>query len=66
LKPHVPFAGLIGVNGTLYGTTTAASSSNSGTVFSLGTTSGAETVLYVLLQSAELCRRCKPQRRCAR
>jgi uncharacterized repeat protein (TIGR03803 family) len=40
-----PWAGLIDVNGTLYGTTAAGGSSNAGTVYSI-TTSGSEKVLY--------------------
>ena len=40
-----PTAGLINVNGTLYGTTAYGGAKNSGTVFSI-TTSGTETVLY--------------------
>ena len=40
-----PLAGLIAVNGTLYGTTSAGGPYYSGTVYSM-TTSGSETVLY--------------------
>ena len=40
-----PVGVLVGVNGLLYGTTTAGGSNNLGTVFTL-TTSGKETVLY--------------------
>jgi uncharacterized repeat protein (TIGR03803 family) len=40
-----PKAGLLNVNGTLYGTTAGGGANGSGTVFSI-TTSGAETVLY--------------------
>jgi uncharacterized repeat protein (TIGR03803 family) len=40
-----PFAGLINLNGTLYGTTLAGGASRKGTVFAI-TTSGAETVLH--------------------
>jgi uncharacterized repeat protein (TIGR03803 family) len=40
-----PFAGLINVNGTLYGTTGEGGAYDAGTVFSI-TTSGRETVLY--------------------
>jgi uncharacterized repeat protein (TIGR03803 family) len=40
-----PFAGLIDVNGTLYGTTDAGGASNDGTVFSLDS-SGSEKVLH--------------------
>ena len=40
-----PAAGLINVNGTLYGTTSQGGASNDGTIFKI-TTSGTETVLY--------------------
>jgi len=40
-----PDAGLININGALYGTTEVGGTSNAGTVFSI-TTSGKETVLY--------------------
>jgi uncharacterized repeat protein (TIGR03803 family) len=40
-----PYAGLINVNGTFYGTTPAGGANGDGTVFSM-TTSGMETVLY--------------------
>jgi uncharacterized repeat protein (TIGR03803 family) len=40
-----PYAGLIDVNGTLYGTTYAGGATNYGTVFNI-TTSGTESVLY--------------------
>ncbi len=40
-----PAAGLIDVNGTLYGTTTMGGSANAGTVFQV-TTSGKESVIY--------------------
>jgi|HubBroStandDraft_2_1064218.scaffolds.fasta_scaffold02941_3 uncharacterized repeat protein (TIGR03803 family) len=40
-----PYAGLINVNGTLYGTTSSGGTTNEGTVFGI-TTSGAETVLH--------------------
>ena len=43
-----PFAGLINVNGTLYGTTAAGGPDSSGTVYSI-TTSGSEAVLYSFL-----------------
>jgi uncharacterized repeat protein (TIGR03803 family) len=42
---EAPGAGLIDVNGTLYGTTSKGGSSDNGTVFSISTT-GAEKVLY--------------------
>lgn len=41
-----PYAGLIDVGGTLYGTTSEGGTDNSGTVFSINPTTGAETVLY--------------------
>jgi uncharacterized repeat protein (TIGR03803 family) len=41
-----PTAGLINVNGTIYGTTYSGGTSGHGTVFSINLTSGAETVLY--------------------
>jgi uncharacterized repeat protein (TIGR03803 family) len=41
-----PIAGLISVNGTLYGTTYYGGQSNAGTVFSLDLATGAETVLW--------------------
>jgi uncharacterized repeat protein (TIGR03803 family) len=41
-----PEAGLIDVNGTLYGTTHTGGSYGGGTVFALDPSSGAETVLY--------------------
>ncbi|HTT85445.1 MAG TPA: choice-of-anchor tandem repeat GloVer-containing protein [Rhizomicrobium sp.] len=41
-----PQAGLIGVNGTLYGTTEYGGAYNAGAVFSLDPTTGAEAVLY--------------------
>ena len=41
-----PYAGLIYVNGTLYGTTYADGSSGGGEVFSLDLSTGAETVLH--------------------
>jgi uncharacterized repeat protein (TIGR03803 family) len=40
-----PYAGLLNVNGTLYGTTSSGGAHNSGTVFAI-TTAGAETVLH--------------------
>jgi uncharacterized repeat protein (TIGR03803 family) len=40
-----PFAGLINVNGTLYGTTASGGANDDGTVFAI-TTSGAESVLH--------------------
>jgi uncharacterized repeat protein (TIGR03803 family) len=40
-----PYAGLLNVNGTLYGTTVSGGANGDGTVFKL-TTSGSETVLY--------------------
>lgn len=46
--PHnggIPFAGLINVNGTLYGTTYASGTNGYGTVFRV-TTTGTEKVLY--------------------
>ena len=47
-----PVAGLINVNGTLYGTTENGGSNGDGTVFSV-TPSGAETVLYSFGASSE-------------
>lgn len=44
-----PTAGLLDVNGTLYGTTFYGGTSGLGTVFSLDPTTGAETVLYSFL-----------------
>jgi len=41
-----PYAGLVDVNGTLYGTTSAGGVNGSGTVFSVDPGTGAETVLY--------------------
>jgi uncharacterized repeat protein (TIGR03803 family) len=41
-----PIAGVIDVNGTLYGTTELGGASNVGTVFSLNPSTGAESVLY--------------------
>lgn len=41
-----PFAGLIEVGGTLYGTTDSGGTSGYGTVFALNPTTGAETVVY--------------------
>src|SRR5580698_8339420 len=40
-----PYAGLLNVNGTLYGTTVSGGANGDGTVFKI-TTSGTETVLY--------------------
>ncbi len=40
------YAGLINVNGTLYGTTSKGGSANKGTVFALDWKTGAESVLY--------------------
>jgi uncharacterized repeat protein (TIGR03803 family) len=40
-----PYAGLLNVNGTLYGTTVSGGANGDGTVFKI-TTSGSETVLY--------------------
>ena len=42
----LPSAGLVNVNGTLYGTTTAGGNYNDGTVFSLRTTGGRKVLLY--------------------
>jgi uncharacterized repeat protein (TIGR03803 family) len=42
----LPLAGLINVGGTLYGTTSIGNSENSGTVFSIDPTTGADTILY--------------------
>jgi len=44
-KAKPPLAGLIEVNGVLYGTTYRGGASNDGTVFSI-TTSGTESVIY--------------------
>jgi uncharacterized repeat protein (TIGR03803 family) len=41
-----PLAGLIDVNGTLYGTTAYGGNADKGTVFSVNPTTGAETVLH--------------------
>jgi uncharacterized repeat protein (TIGR03803 family) len=41
-----PYAGLIEVNGVLYGTTYEGDSQNGGTVFAVDPTTGAETVVY--------------------
>jgi uncharacterized repeat protein (TIGR03803 family) len=41
-----PMAGLLDVNGTMFGTTGGGGSAGSGTVFSLNPSTGAETVLY--------------------
>jgi len=41
-----PYAGLIDVKGTLYGTTGAGGASGDGTVYAVNPTTGAETVLY--------------------
>ena len=41
-----PYAGLIDVKGTLYGTTLKGGTNGSGTVFSINPATGAETVLY--------------------
>ena len=43
-----PQAGVINVGGTLYGTTYFGGPSNSGTVFAVNPTTGAETVVYAL------------------
>ena len=43
-----PWAGLIAVNGTLYGTTVAGGISGNGTVFAIDPDTGAETVLPFL------------------
>lgn len=42
----VPFASLININGTLYGTTEEGGTYGAGTVYSLNPTTGAEQVLY--------------------
>jgi uncharacterized repeat protein (TIGR03803 family) len=42
----VPFASLINVKGTLYGTTNGGGTDDDGTVFSLALGTGVETVLY--------------------
>ena len=47
-----PYASLINVNGTLYGTTAAGGVNNAGTVFSV-TTSGKERVLYAFLGGSD-------------
>jgi uncharacterized repeat protein (TIGR03803 family) len=41
-----PLSGLINVKGTLYGTTQVGGTHDSGSVYSINTTTGAETVLY--------------------
>jgi uncharacterized repeat protein (TIGR03803 family) len=41
-----PYAGLIDVGGTLYGTTTDGGTNDNGTVFSINPTTGAETVVW--------------------
>jgi len=41
-----PYAALLSVGGTLYGTTTGGGTHNHGTVFSINLATGAETVLY--------------------
>jgi uncharacterized repeat protein (TIGR03803 family) len=47
-----PFAGLLNVNGTLYGTTFYGGTNGTGTVYEI-TTSGAESVLYSFLDSSD-------------
>jgi uncharacterized repeat protein (TIGR03803 family) len=41
-----PFAGLVNVNGTLYGTTTEGGANNRGTVFAINAKTGVESVVY--------------------
>ena len=43
---NFPYAGLVDVNGTLYGTTGSGGANNGGTVFALDPKTGTETVLY--------------------
>jgi len=47
-----PFAKLLEVNGTLYGTTDAGGAFNKGTVFALDPNTGAETVIYSFCSQA--------------
>jgi uncharacterized repeat protein (TIGR03803 family) len=48
-----PWAGLISVNGTLYGTTLAGGTSGNGTVFAVDPNTGAETVLHSFGRGAD-------------
>ena len=48
-----PYAGLIDVNGTLYGTTTDGGNDGKGAVFSIDPTSGKETVVYSFIGGAD-------------
>ena len=48
-----PFAGLIDVNGTLYGTTDGGDNGDHGTVFSLDPMAGSETVLHSFLGGSD-------------
>ena len=48
-----PLAGLIDVNGTLFGTTSAGGNTNNGTVFSIDPNTGSEKVVYAFAGGAD-------------